>query len=109
MDYRHAVVVIVFFTTCSAVSVTDYFQKIGRYFGYNSDNQVEVGSTYNNRIPYEVTTEDEKFIAEAAKLTGVALSELDSCQHRVSCLLYFVYAGNIHAFYCCLGCAKVTN
>lgn len=38
----------------------------------------------DQNIPYEVATMDEKFINEAALLTGLALSELDSCQHRVS-------------------------
>lgn len=62
-------------------SVTDYLKSVGEYFGYTA-KEVD-NSDYNNRIPYEVSIADEKFISEAAKLTGVALSELDSCQHRV--------------------------
>lgn len=62
----------------------NYFQQLGRYFGYGKTSDLEVKDIYAKRIPYEVSTADERFIAEAAKLTGVALTELDSCQHRVS-------------------------
>lgn len=34
-------------------------------------------------VPYEVATNDEKFLQEASKLIGVNLSELDVCHHRV--------------------------
>lgn len=34
-------------------------------------------------IPYELTSNDEKFLQEAMKLTGSPLSELDICHHRV--------------------------
>lgn len=34
-------------------------------------------------IPYELTTNDEKFLQEATKLIGSPLSELDICHHRV--------------------------
>lgn len=64
-------------------SLTSYFQQLGKYFGYGDTAGSEIEDFYNKRIPYEVSTADEKFISEAAKLTGLALSELDSCQHRV--------------------------
>lgn len=38
---------------------------------------------FQKKVPYELSLTDEKFIAEAIKLTGVGASELDSCQHRV--------------------------
>ncbi|XP_023025731.1 protein brambleberry [Leptinotarsa decemlineata] len=59
------------------------FTGIRSYFhneGPMEDYQEEM---YNQKIPYEVSTTDEKFLSEAAKLTGVALTDLDSCQQRV--------------------------
>lgn len=68
--------------------LSNYFQQLGKYFGYGGEtNDLETKDIYANRIPYEVSTADEKFISEAAKLTGVALSELDLCQHRVRMIL----------------------
>lgn len=64
-------------------SFGSYFQQIGKYFGYGQTSELELEDIYNKRIPYEVSASDEKFISEAVKLTGVALSELDSCQQRV--------------------------
>ena len=60
-------------------SLIDYVKN---YFNYE-EPETDVGE-FAQRIPYEVSTVDEKFISEAAKLTGVALSELDSCQQRVN-------------------------
>ncbi|KAJ8920677.1 hypothetical protein NQ315_004816 [Exocentrus adspersus] len=63
----------------------DYISSVGNYFGLHSeekDDNVDL-EPYNRKIPYEVSTTDEKFLNEAAKLTGVALSELDFCQQRV--------------------------
>lgn len=72
-------------------SVTDYLKSVGEYFGYHQTNDLNENE-FNNKIPYEVSTADEKFISEAAKLTGLALSELDSCQHRVRVHLFnFLY------------------
>lgn len=34
-------------------------------------------------IPYELTSSDEKFLQEAAKLIGSPMSDLDICHHRV--------------------------
>lgn len=34
-------------------------------------------------MPYELTTNDEKFLQEAIKLIGSPVSELDVCHHRV--------------------------
>lgn len=68
-------------------ALKDYVNGITAYFGYNQENentQELYGSEFPQNIPYEVSALDEKFISEAAKLTGVAFSELDSCQHRVS-------------------------
>lgn len=64
-------------------SFGSYLQQLGKYFGYGQTSQLEIEDINNKRIPYEVSAGDDKFISEAAKLTGVALSELDSCQHRV--------------------------
>lgn len=65
---------------------TDYITNVGSYFGFHNhnENKDESGEFYNQKIPYEVSTTDEKFLNEAAKFTGVALTELDSCQQRVS-------------------------
>lgn len=63
--------------------IKSYVKNIGEYFGYKQGENEISESEFHQRIPYEVSTVDEKFISEAAKLTGVALSELDSCQHRV--------------------------
>ncbi|XP_019867205.1 protein brambleberry [Aethina tumida] len=63
--------------------IKNYVKNIGEYFGYKQGENEISESEFHQRIPYEVSTVDEKFISEAAKLTGVALSELDSCQHRV--------------------------
>ncbi|KAK9870481.1 hypothetical protein WA026_008039 [Henosepilachna vigintioctopunctata] len=59
----------------------DYIKDIREYFGYSGTKHIKEDFTHN--IPYEVSSLDEKFISEAAKLTGVALSQLDSCQQRV--------------------------
>lgn len=65
----------------------DYVKNIGASLGLPNYSSVEDHETavegFDNEIPYEVSLTDEKFIAEAIKLTGVAVSELDSCQHRV--------------------------
>lgn len=34
-------------------------------------------------VPYEIATNDEKFLQEATKLIGIKMSELDLCHHRV--------------------------
>ncbi|XP_050309369.1 protein brambleberry-like [Anthonomus grandis grandis] len=66
-------------------ALQDYINGITSYLGFNRENDsTEVHSVeYMQQIPYEVSALDEKFIQEAVKLTGVAISELDSCQHRV--------------------------
>lgn len=64
---------------------TDYVKTIGSYFT-SKEPENDPGGEFIQRIPYEVSTVDERFISEAAKLTGVALSELDSCQQRVKYL-----------------------
>ncbi|KAL3282470.1 hypothetical protein HHI36_005653 [Cryptolaemus montrouzieri] len=75
--------IVILFGKCGEThgGLHNYIKDIGKYFGYSlSENS---GEEYNLNIPYEVSTMDEKFISEAAKLTGVALSELDSCQQKV--------------------------
>lgn len=72
----------IIFEATALGSVGDYLKSVGEYFGYPQKKDLNENE-YNNRIPYEVSSTDEKFISEAAKLTGLALSELDSCQHRV--------------------------
>lgn len=63
---------------------SDYFSAVSEFLGLGQKNDGYTGGVIEQQIPYEVSVADEKFIHEAAKLTGVALSELDSCQHRVS-------------------------
>lgn len=47
--------------------------------GSLSGNDLEALPT----IPYELTSNDEKFLQEATKLIGSPVSELDVCHHRV--------------------------
>jgi hypothetical protein len=35
------------------------------------------------KVPFEITTEDEKFLEEAKNYMSKKLSDLDDCQHRV--------------------------
>lgn len=65
-------------------SFSDYVKSIGSYFLFEKHTENNDLEEFPQKIPYEVSIVDEKFISEAAKLTGVALSELDSCQQRVS-------------------------
>ncbi|KAF5277719.1 hypothetical protein FQR65_LT03699 [Abscondita terminalis] len=62
-----------------------YLKSVGSYFGYGKEESNERSSDdmLGRIVPYEISVSDEKFISEAAKLTGVALSKLDTCQHRV--------------------------
>lgn len=73
-----------YFVLNSHLALGNWITDIGKYFGY-SQQQDNNGETeiYQQIIPYEVSTTDESFIKEAAKLTDLALSELDTCQHRV--------------------------
>ncbi|XP_060517892.1 protein brambleberry-like [Cylas formicarius] len=63
-------------------AVYDYLTSVKNYFGYNGGNE-NSAAEFSQTVPYEVSTVDQKFIEEAVKLTGVAISELDSCQQRV--------------------------
>lgn len=64
--------------------LNDYVSGIKSYLGMNNEHLDEDNDeVFQRKVPYEVSTIDEKFLSEAAKLTGVVLSELDSCQHRV--------------------------
>lgn len=80
--------VLLTFLVNTNATLSGYFQQLGKYFGYCENSDLETKDFYNKRILYEVSSADEKFITEAAKLTGVALSELDSCQHRVRVVFY---------------------
>jgi hypothetical protein len=44
----------------------------------------KIGDVPVVKVPFEVTTEDEKFLQEAEKYTSLKLSDLDTCQHHVS-------------------------
>lgn len=72
-----------FFIGTSESFLNNYISGIKNYFGFHNQYEQEITDIYERKVPYEVSTTDEKFISEAAKLTGVVLSELDSCQHRV--------------------------
>lgn len=63
--------------------LNDYISGIKNYLGIHNQPKEDITDIYQPKVPYEVSTADEKFISEAAKLTGAVLSELDSCQHRV--------------------------
>ncbi|KAI4465757.1 protein gamete expressed 1 [Holotrichia oblita] len=70
--------------TCSNAFVSEYFKGVTEFFGFNKEQPTEaIVGEFNKGVLYEVSTVDEKFISEAAKLTGVALSELDKCQQRI--------------------------
>lgn len=80
---NYLLLVLMFVMLCfqeSTAGLNDYIKYYGKYFGYFPNEEVV---NFNQNIPYEVAKLDEKFISEAAKLTGIALSELDSCQQRV--------------------------
>lgn len=69
----------------NATLITDYLTSVGKFLGYNNAENINFeDDILGQSVPYEVSIADEKFIHEAAKLTGVELSVLDSCQHRVS-------------------------
>lgn len=50
----------------------------------NAGPRPEIENVPIVKVPFEVTTEDEKFLQEAKKYTSLQLSDLDVCQHRVS-------------------------
>jgi hypothetical protein len=50
----------------------------------NANPKPKIGDVPVVKVPYEVTTEDEKFLQEAKKYTSLKLSDLDACQHHVS-------------------------
>lgn len=73
----------IFFISTNAL-LNDYINGFKSYFGISYQTvEEDPNDVFLRKVPYEVSTIDEKFISEAAKLTGVVLSELDSCQHRV--------------------------
>jgi hypothetical protein len=50
----------------------------------SADPRPKIGDVPVVKVPFEVTTEDEKFLQEAKKYTNIKLSDLDACQHHVS-------------------------
>lgn len=82
--YYNFILIISICLTCSNAFVSNYVKGITNFLGFNNDEPTEnTVEEFNNKVLYEVSTIDEKFISEAAKLTGVAPSELDKCQQRV--------------------------
>lgn len=83
--FLQSITLVLLYFHASEAQLTVYFNSIGEYFGYRNPRQdAAVNDEFMHRIPYEVDTMDEKFLNEAASLTGVALSELDNCQQRVN-------------------------
>jgi hypothetical protein len=54
----------------------------------DASTRPKIGDVPVVKIPFEVTTEDERFLQEAKKYTGLKLSDLDACQHHVSKFLW---------------------
>jgi hypothetical protein len=54
----------------------------------NASTRPKIDSVSVVTVPFEVATEDEKFLQEAKKYTGLKLSDLDTCQHHVSIFLW---------------------
>ncbi|XP_028131552.2 protein brambleberry-like isoform X2 [Diabrotica virgifera virgifera] len=63
----------------------NWIKDIGTFLSFQQEQPEnnENLEIYQQKIPYEISTADENFLKEAAKLTDLVLSELDSCQHRV--------------------------
>lgn len=77
--------VLIFLIHSCSGEIFGFVNMVSNFLGYNSkDQDVDADSKFENKIPYEVSRLDENFITEAAKLSGMTLSQLDSCQHRVS-------------------------
>lgn len=89
------ILIFCFIALCTGAVFSDYINSIGSYFGFHNENNDDSVEIYNQKIPYEVSTTDERFLNEAAKLTGVALTELDSCQQRVT-ITQFTYTNSLH-------------
>ncbi|KRT86824.1 hypothetical protein AMK59_1263 [Oryctes borbonicus] len=82
--YKISYLIIYISLTCSNAFVSNYVKGITDFFGFNKEQSTETTiDGFNKGVLYEVSTVDEKFISEAAKITGVALSELDKCQQRI--------------------------
>lgn len=86
------------FKNITATSWSDYLINVKNYFNYETSESVSLSEDQIPKVPYEVSTTDEKFISEAFKLTGVALSELDSCQQRVKFLCFCCYFCKINSY-----------
>jgi len=54
----------------------------------DANSRPKIGNVPAVTVPFEVATEDEKFLQEAQKYTSLKLSDLDTCQHRVSIFLW---------------------
>jgi hypothetical protein len=49
----------------------------------NAAHTQKIGDIPIVKVPFEITTEDEKFLEEAKNYTSMKLSDLDDCQHLV--------------------------
>ncbi|XP_076270203.1 protein brambleberry-like isoform X2 [Rhynchophorus ferrugineus] len=86
MQISFILLLFIFHLYLISASFTYYINKVTRFLGYKENTEDEINKSvekFIEKIPYEVSVADEKFISEAVKLTGVSLSELDSCQQRV--------------------------
>lgn len=72
-------VLVLLFTTANA-SLLDW---IWSGEPETQDQKLKIGEVPAVKIPFEVNTEDEKFLEEAKKYTSLKLSDLDSCQHHI--------------------------
>jgi hypothetical protein len=54
----------------------------------DTSTKLKIGDVPVVKVPFEVTSEDEKFLQEAKKYTSLKLSDLDECQHHVSKVLW---------------------
>lgn len=52
-------------------------------FNFVIERSLSSGTEVLPSVPYEISTNDEKFLQEASKLISISLSELDVCHHRV--------------------------
>lgn len=85
--------VILINVTCG--SILDYIPLGKSLFGNSEITDGNTNELSTQKVPYEVEVTDEKFIEQAAKFTGVSLSDLDKCQHRVMYCLYRLYKTKI--------------
>lgn len=66
---------------------TSFFDWVWSGSQDDTNTRPKIGNVPDVTVPFEVKTEDEKFLQEAKKYTGLKMSDLDTCQHRVSIFL----------------------